>query len=492
MSTNSKALIIGSGIAGLALSVRLAVKGYKVQVFEANAYAGGKLSEIEQDGFRFDAGPSLFTMPHFVSELFEIAGKNPSEHFKYKRLEVACRYLYEDGLEVDAFADQNAFRKELSEKFGESEKSVEKFLKKSREIYSITENVFLNKSLHKLSTYLNAGTIKSMMQLYKLQIYSSMYKANSQFFKNERTVQFFNRYATYNGSNPYKAPATLNVIPYLENEIGAFFPEGGMYNITKSIYRLAKSLGVEFNFNMPVEEILIENGKAKGIKVDGEKLESDLVISNMDMVSTYRRLLGKHKAPERLLRQEKSSSALIFYWGMNKTFPQLDLHNIFFSNDYKKEFDAIAAGKSIDDDPTVYVNISSKYAPNDAPEGAENWFTMINVPNNQGQDWDALIAEARENILHKVSKTLYTDVKKLIVTEAILDPRTIESKTSSAQGALYGNSSNTPMAAFFRHPNFSGKYKNLYFCGGSVHPGGGIPLCMLSAKITADIISKSN
>jgi len=489
--TSKKAIIIGSGIGGLGLSVRLALQGYQVEVYEANAYPGGKLSEIAQDGFRFDAGPSLFTMPHFVTELFEMAGKNPADHFSYKRLDVACRYLYEDGLEVDAYADQAAFRKELAEKFGESEKSIEKFLNKSKEIYQITENVFLNKSLHKLSTYLNYGTLKSMMQLYKLQIFSSMYEANSKYFNNEQTVQFFNRYATYNGSNPYKAPATLNVIPYLENEIGAFFPEGGMYNISLSIFELAKSLGVSFFFEKPVSEILIENSKAKGIVVDGEKITADLVISNMDMVSTYRKLLAKHKAPENLLKQEKSSSALIFYWGINQSFPQLDLHNIFFSDDYKAEFDKIAEGKEIYHDPTVYVNISSKYAPKDAPDGAENWFTMINVPNNQGQDWEALITKAKDDILDKVSRTLYTDVKKLIVTEAILDPRTIESKTSSAKGALYGNSSNTPMAAFFRHPNFSKKYKNLYFCGGSVHPGGGIPLSLLSAKITADLIEKA-
>ena len=490
--TKKKAVIIGSGIGGLGLSVRLALQGYEVEVCEANTYPGGKLSEIKQDGFRFDAGPSLFTMPHFVTELFELAGKNPAEHFSYQRLAIACRYLYEDGLEVDAFANQVAFRKELADKFKESEKSIEKFLNKSREIYHITENVFLNKSLHKLSTYLNAGTLKSMMQLYKLQIFRSMYEANSKYFNNERTIQFFNRYATYNGSNPYKAPATLNVIPYLENEIGAFFPKGGMYNISLSIFELAKSLGVSFYFDTPVTEILIEKGKAKGVLAKGEKIAADLIISNMDMVSTYRKLLAKHKAPENLLKQEKSSSALIFYWGIKKSFPQLDLHNIFFSNNYKTEFDKIAEGKEIYHDPTVYVNISAKYAPNDAPEGAENWFTMINVPNNQGQDWETLINKSRADILDKVSRTLHTDIKKLIVTEAILDPRTIESKTSSAKGALYGNSSNTPMAAFFRHPNFSKKYKNLYFCGGSVHPGGGIPLSLLSAKITADLIEKAH
>ncbi|MEM1138078.1 MAG: 1-hydroxycarotenoid 3,4-desaturase CrtD [Bacteroidota bacterium] len=484
-----KVVVIGSGIAGLAVSVRLAAMGYRVSVYEANSYPGGKLSEIVQDGYRFDAGPSLFTMPHFVTELFELVGKDPSTFFEYQKLSLVCKYLYEDGLELNAYSDWKAFVGEFAKKLNEPERNIEKFLNKSREIYNITEHVFLQKSLHLLSTYLNTGTLKSMLQLYKLQINQTMYQANRHYFNSEKTVQFFNRYATYNGSNPYKAPATLNVISYLENEIGAFFPKGGMHSITQSIYKLAKSLGVKFYMNAPVEEILIANKKTKGIQVAGEKIDANLVVSNMDMVSTYRRLMKKHTAPEKLLKQEKSSSALIFYWGIKKEFPNLDLHNIFFSNNYEKEFDYIAKGEEIFEDPTVYVNISSKYQPEDAPKGSENWFTMINVPNNKGQDWEKLIDTSRQSILKKVSKTLQTNVADYLETEAILDPRLIEKKTSSAQGALYGNSSNTPLAAFFRHPNFSRKYADLYFCGGSVHPGGGIPLCLLSAKITADVIN---
>jgi len=207
------------------------------------------------------------------------------------------------------------------------------------------------------------------------------------------------------------------------------------------------------------------------------------VVSNMDIVGTYEKLLNGEKKPTKLLNQPKSSSALIFYWGIKKNFKQLDLHNILFSDDYKTEFNHIFKGASIYHDPTVYVNITSTKKPDDAPEGCQNWFTMINVPNDQGQDWDTLIAEAKLNILSKLSNQLGENIEPLIEVEEILDPRKIELKTSSAQGALYGNSSNNKFAAFLRHPNFSSSIKNLYFCGGSVHPGGGIPLCLLSAKI---------
>jgi phytoene desaturase len=486
-----KAIVIGAGIAGIGTAVRLANLGFRVTVFEANAYPGGKLSEFELDGYRFDAGPSLFTMPHFVTELFELSGEHPDAYFQYTKLPVICKYFYEDGLEMEAFADEKAFIAEISAKTGEPAANLEKFLAKSRELYQITEHVFLKKSLHRLDTYLNRDTLRSLLQLHKLDVFKSMYKANQETFSDPRLVQFFNRYATYNGSNPYKAPATLNIIPYLETGIGAFFPKGGMFSITNSLFELARRLGVEFVFGKKVTEILVGNQQlATSIVVEGEKIPADLVVSNMDIVYTYRLLLKSQPQPEKLLKQPKSSSALIFYWGITQAFPQLDLHNILFSADYQNEFDYIFNKKSICHDPTVYVNISSKYHAADAPEGHENWFTMINVPNNQGQDWDTLIGKAREDILTKVSRLLGTDIAPLIATETILDPRLIEQKTSSSAGALYGNSSNNPFAAFLRHPNFSRKIKNLYFCGGSVHPGGGVPLCLLSAKIVGDLVAQ--
>jgi phytoene dehydrogenase-like protein len=210
----------------------------------------------------------------------------------------------------------------------------------------------------------------------------------------------------------------------------------------------------------------------------------------MDIYPTYKKLLATAKQPKKILTQEKSSSALIFYWGIGKQFPELDLHNIFFSNNYQEEFKHIFEHKTIYSDPTIYINITSKCKPDDAPLGCENWFVMINTPNNQGQNWDELINEARKNIITKLNRLLKTDIEKHIVSENILDPRSIENKTSSHLGALYGNASNNRFAAFLRHKNFSSDIKGLYFCGGSVHPGGGIPLCLNSAKIVSKLINQ--
>ncbi len=482
------ACIIGGGIAGIATAIRLACKGYAVEVFEANDYLGGKLSEIRLGAYRFDAGPSLFTMPHFVEELFQVAQKDIKQYFSYQKLEVVCKYFYEDGTILEAFADKKRFAQEVEAKTGEKAEKILQYLQKSAKKYEITANLFLKRSLHKINTWLCADAFKGYKNLHKLEIFKTMHEANSEFFTDKRLVQLFNRFATYNGSNPYETPATLTIIPHLEHNIGAFIPKGGMYAITQSLVQLAKDLGVQFHLQSKVERIWLENQKAVGIVVKGEKRNFDVVVSNMDIVATYKYLLPDVPAPIKILEQPKSSSALIFYWGIGKTFPELRLHNIFFSKDYQAEFEHIFQKKTIYHDPTIYVNIGSKYEPTDAPQGAETWFVMINTPNNTGQDWDKLIVEEKKNILTKLSRLLKTEIEPLIEVEGILEPRSIEAKTFSTQGALYGNSSNNRYAAFLRHANFSKKIKNLYFVGGSVHPGGGIPLCLSSAKITADLI----
>ncbi len=487
---HKKAIIIGSGIGGLASAIRLKNLGFEVEVYEVNTYPGGKLAEIYKNGYRFDCGPSLFTMPQYVDELFEISGKNPLEYFQYEKLETICNYFYEDGTLFTAFSDIEKFANEAASIFDVTTEKIIQYLKKSKRKYELTSSLFLEKSLHKLSTYLSFETVKALMQVNTLDISKSLHDLNEDNFKDVRLVQFFDRYATYNGSSPYLTPGIMSMIPHLEQYFGTFLPKGGMYSIVKSLFQLAIDIGVKFSFETRVEEILVENEKVKGVIINKKMVESDIVVSNMDIVPTYRKLLPGIKAPEKSLKQPRSSSALIFYWGVKNEFPKLDVHNIFFSDNYKNEFEYIFEKKQVYNDPTIYINITSKKESVDAPPGSENWFVMINVPSNEGQDWDEIIDRSRKNILDKLSNRLGVAIEPFIEIEKILDPRSIEANTQSYQGALYGAGSNTKYASFLRHPNFSGRIKNLYLCGGSVHPGGGIPLCLLSAKIVSDLIEK--
>jgi phytoene desaturase len=484
-----KAIIVGAGIAGLASAIRLANNGFIVDVIDQNSFVGGKLHSFEKDNFRFDFGPSLFTMPHLVEELFTLCGKHASDYFKYSKIDTTCHYFWNDRTQINAYADPDAFGQEIEKKLHVNSSVLAKYLNYSYNIYKHTAPFFLQKSLHQWQTFKNNKLFGAFLNIFKFDLFTTMHKANKKRLKHPKLVQIFDRFATYNGSNPYSAPGILNVIPSLENNWGAFFPAEGMVGITNALHVLAIELGVVFHLNETAESITYLDGKITGVKTNKQSYSADVVISNADMWFTYHRLLPNIKKPKKLLAQERSSSALVFYWGINGLFPQLDLHNIFFSNDYEKEFDALFNKLTITEDPTIYINITSKYRKEDAPANCENWFVMINVPRNNGQNWDELKKRARKSIIEKLNTLLSINLNDLIVSETITDPIVIEEKTGSFAGSLYGTSSNNKLAAFLRQKN-NGPLEGLYFCGGSVHPGGGIPLCLWSAQIATDMIKE--
>ncbi len=487
-----KAVVIGAGIAGIASAIRLVKKGYKVDVFEANSYPGGKLTSFRIGDYRFDAGPPLFTMPNYVDELFQLFDEKPSDFFTYKKKRIACKYFWEDGVELSAYSDKILFFNEVEKKLGVDSKVLEKYLLNAKLKYDLTAPLFLEQSLHKLSSFLNKQTIKAILKLNSFEISQNLHSVNSKQLKEPHLVQMYDRFATYNGSSPFKTPGIMTLIQHLEQEYGTFVPEGGMVQITNSLFELAKRKGVNFKMGSKVQEIILKQRNAVGITVDNKRKFYDYVFSNMDVFPTYKYLLQKLEAPKRILNQEASSSAVIFYWGIKRKFNQLDLHNVFFSKDYKNEFQSIFQKKVVSDDFTIYVNVTSKDVPQDAPKGCENWFVMINTPPDLGQDWNMIKDDLRKKVIDKLSTILNVKLEKIIEKESVMTPPMISQKTGSHLGALYGSSSNSRVAAFLRHPNFSSKIKNLYFCGGSVHPGGGIPLCLLSAKIATDLIPNAS
>ena len=261
-----KIAVIGSGIGGLATACRLASKGHEVNVFEKNASPGGKISEINMGGYRFDTGPSLFTLPELVEELYTAAGEKVPPTFGYKKLEVLCKYFYNSGENLIAWADQQKFTDECVQKLGEDPSNITNYFKNASLIYKITADIFLFNSLHKVKNLLKFSVLKSLFQVHKIRFYKTMHGDNSSNFKSPLLVQLFDRYATYNGSNPYKAPATINVISYLEHFEGAFYPENGMISITNSLVDLAKEVGVQFMLETSCKEIAIDDKKAKYIK----------------------------------------------------------------------------------------------------------------------------------------------------------------------------------------------------------------------------------
>ena len=487
-----RAIIIGAGIGGIAAAIRTARRGYEVDVFERSTSAGGKLSTFTIDGFRFDRGPSLFTMPQYVDELFELCGEDPRDHFSYVREEVVCRYFWEGGERLTAYADPDRFSAEAAEVFGVDVTTVAKALGRSATKYKLSGKTFLEKPLHKLSTWLHRDNLGALRQIGRMDLTSTMHDANARDLGHPKLVQLFDRFATYNGSNPYLAPGILTIIPTFEHMLGTFLPKGGMYDITESLVALAERQGVRFHFGCDIRQVLSESGKATGVELaNGARHDCDLLVSNADVHGFYHHLMPQAKPPLRTLRQERSTSALIFYWGIDKEFAELGLHNIFFSEDYAQEFSALQRGE-VSDDFTVYVNVTSKGVDAEAPEGAENWFVMVNAPHDTGQDWTSMQERIRRQTIEKLDRLLGCDLANHIVAEATWAPPGIASDTGSHLGALYGTSSNNRFAAFLRHRNQSREFENLFFVGGSVHPGGGVPLALLSAKIAGELMPRAH
>ncbi len=475
--------IVGAGIAGLATSIRLASKGHHVTVFEKLDRPGGKLGTLNWEDFRWDTGPTLLTLPDLVEELYVLAGEEMKRSIRYQKLDVITRYFYEDGKVLNAYGDQELFGDEIEKVVGEPADNVYQYLERSRKIYELTSDLFIFNTFLRMGTFVSRKFIQALLHIWKLDSMMTMHDSHAKHFDSENLIQLFDHYATFNGSDPYRAPGTLNLISHLTHNLGVYLPERGNYSLATGLKELADKVGVVFHFNHPVEKVVMDKNVARGVVTEGGIFPSEIVVSDMDVFYLYRDLLEDLPFPVKQLKKERSTSALIFYWAMDRQFPQLDLHNTLFSANCREEFRTLSLKQEIYEDPTIHIYISSKQVWGDAPEGKENWYVMIHVPENMVQDWDRLIEKARKNIIKKIDRMLGVQVEPCIIKEFRADPRTIESETQSHRGALYGNSSNSRLALFSRYPNFLGKYKGLYFVGGSVHPGGGIPFCLASARI---------
>lgn len=490
MKKVKKVAVLGSGIAGIGAALRLRKQGFDVTIYEASAQPGGKMSEIRGNGFRFDRGPTVLTKPEYVKELFELFGKNPEEHWNCEPVDPIFRYFFEDGTVIRSYRDAEKFADEIGKKTSDKPETLLKFLKKVERIHYLTDEVFLQRSLHQFKNYLNWTTLRGVLNFNEVDVFRSVNTANEKMFSDQKLVDMFNRYASYNGSNPYWAPATLNVIAHYEISLGTYHSKNGIRSIVESLTALAEEVGIKFKLNTPVKQLELDGNTVRGVRTAKGTENYDIVVSNLDVYNTYKQVLPTFKAPKRFLDQPRSSSVIVFYWGIDREFPELGLHDMFLSADSKEEYRHMFELRQPYHDPTIHMTVSSKKNPNDAPKGKENWSALISVPHDMGQDWDEWVATSRKHVIDKLSRNLKTDVEKLIVFEDVLDPRKVNEETNAAFGAIFGNASNGMFSAFLRHPNFSTKIGNLFFCGGTAHPGPGVPLCLLSGKIASELVAE--
>ena len=477
-------IIIGAGLGGLSAACRLAKAGFSVSVLEKNETIGGKVNIVESDGYKFDTGASLLTMRHVLEDLFGFCGKRIEDYLEILPLEPICRYFWSDGSAFDASQNIEKTESEIAKLEPQDVESFRRYLADSKQKYEISERTFLAKSLNDLPQLL---TLKNLPDLLKISTLKTLDKHNAQYFKSEKLRQLFNRFATYNGSSPYQTPATFALIPYVEFGLGAWYVRGGMYEIPRALERLAIELGVKIYTESEVEKIVVENGKAVGVKVGGEVFAADIIISNADAIETYRELLPVEN--KRIEAREPSCSGFVLLLGTNKKFDQLAHHNIFFSDDYRAEFDAIFKEKIPAPNPTIYICATSRTDESQAPRNNENLFVLINAPyTNAKVDWEKEKQNYRDLIVEKLEKFGLDGLNDSIDFEQIITPSDFETKYRANKGSIYGISSNGIFSAFLRVPNKAKDVENLYFAGGATHPGGGIPLVLLSGKMTAEMI----
>ncbi|MDZ7409686.1 MAG: phytoene desaturase family protein [candidate division KSB1 bacterium] len=483
-------LVIGAGLGALSAAVRLARMGFRVTVFEKNAEIGGKAGERLLHGYRFDTGPSLLTMPFVVDELFAFAGCAREQFLHYVPLEPICRYFFPDGTRLDASSDPARMKAEIARLSAREAAQYEKFLAYSRRIYQLTAEIFLFSPFHEWRRLLRRRNWRTLFSLPLLDPWRTVHQGVARFFSDARLLQLFDRYATYNGSNPYRAPATLNIIPHVEYELGGYYIQGGMRRLVTALAQVMQHLGVELHISHRVEKILHDGKKVTGLQVEGEKVAGDYVLCGQDVVVAYEQSLeGFDRRRRQLRRLEPSCSGLVFLWGVRRTHEQLLHHNIFFSHDYRREFEEIFDELLPPQDPTIYLAITSKSDPAHAPGGGENWFVLLNMPYLSGRcDWRKEWPQVRERVLTKLRR-FGLEVASAIAVEEVITPQDFYDLYLSNRGSIYGISSNRRSTAFRRPPNRSRDLEGLYFAGGATHPGGGIPLVLLSGKLAAELIA---
>lgn len=489
-----KAIIIGAGIGGLTTASLLANKGWNVTIYEKNDRSGGKMQQWESDGFRFDTGPSLLTMPSQLEKLFEVCGKNIDDYLSLIEPDPLCRYFYKDGVVFDNFADPVKTVEQINEFAPGDAEAYQSFLTHSEDLYNKTADAFLFNPLNDLSD------LKELKwaDVLSINAFSTVSKKVDQNFSSTHLRKFFKRFTTYNGSSPYQAPATLNVIPHVELNEGGYYVKGGLYEIANSLEKLALSLGVAIEYNQNVTSILSDQKRVKAVKINGEKrVNADLIVANSDATETLLHLLspsalsnGKRRRQQNI---EPSCSGFVLLLGCDKKWDQLKHHNIFFSDDYEKEFTQIFQENALPDDPTIYVANTSFSDPDHAPEGGSNLFVLVNSPYlAKNQDWEHRKKTYRDHLINELEARGLDGLRESIKTEDVITPLDFYKKYGSNKGSIYGTSSNSMFSAFLRPRNKLREFENLYLVGGSTHPGGGIPLVIQSAFNAVQILERQN
>jgi phytoene desaturase len=485
-----RVVVIGGGLSGLAVAVRLAARGAAVTVCEQGPSFGGKMNRWESAGFRFDTGPSLITMPWIFADLFAAAGSQIEDYLRVVPVHPICEYIYPDGTRFTYTASIPDWLETVRQLDRRDVDGFLRFLRLGAQLYELSKDTFLRHRPADWVQRTNPASLRYMPWRYGWGNYDRMVEAH---FHSPHLRQLYNRYPTYVGSSPYSSPATFALIPYLEYTFGGWYIEGGLYQIVEGLVALAKEKGATMLLEAPVEQIERSGRRVTGVVLrDGTRLPADVVVMNGE-VATVPGMLRERPEPTVLPEAERSMSGLVFQMGIRRTMPDLHHHAIFFSADYRREFQEIFDERRFPTDPTVYLNTASRSDRGVVPGGeGETLFVMANAPANDADQWgEESVQEARRRVLGRLRASGFPDISPEIAVEDVWTPRRIATRYRMPGGAIYGTHSHGWKRAFLRPGNRDPHYQGLYYVGGSTHPGGGTPTVLISAQITAELIERN-
>jgi phytoene desaturase len=486
-------IIVGAGLGGLAAAIRLQLSGRRVRLLEKNERVGGKMNIVQAEGFTFDTGPSLFTMPWVVRELWAAAGRSADDVLEIAPVDPVCRYAWPDGTRWDHRAALPDLIAEINRLSPPDAINFFRFMAFAGRIYAATAEPFLLSPFRGWRDFITPRFVRDAPALDPLH---TVDQAVRRYFRSPYLRQVFNRYATYNGSSPYRAPATFCIIPYIEFAEGGWYLKGGMYSLARELLRLAESLGVEIETSAEVVEVCVRERVARGVRLaGGRELAAERVIVNVDALHGLRHLVApEHRrawSDRRIDRFEPSCSGFVLLLGIDRDYPALAHHNIFFSPDYPAEFRAIFDLGVPAPDPTIYIAATVRSDPQHAPAGGMNLFVLVNAPATGPRfHWEREARAYRDLIVRLLERRGLPELSRHIRYEQIITPADFGERYHAWRGALYGPSSNQALSAFLRPPIVSPDLRRLYFVGGATHPGGGIPLVLLSGKAVAEAIQR--
>ena len=480
-----KILIIGSGLGGLSAAISLQSKGYQVTIIDENHHPGGKMMSVKIDGYSFDFGPNTITMPWVFQSVINDAGGDFSTYFQFEKLEKHTKNVFSNGKVLFQSANPEEMITELQEydSFGASR--YREYLEEVKRLYFLAEKGFFYRVFDSWKDYLSPQLSRSFM---KVRPFEKMDHFHRRYFRDEDVLKVFNRYATYVGSSPFACPATFSLIGHLEMNDGVYYAKGGNTSIASGFRQFFEEIGGVCKFGTRVNKIIVKNKRAIGVSTsEGEFLMGDDVIVNGDFITATRNLIREKDRlsfpNKKLDSYQPSISAFVILAGVKEYQKSIHHHQVFYSEDYKKEFEEIFKEKKLPGDPTIYISHSAASDPT-ITKGS-NLFILVNAPAIHLEKED--IAQYKEKIYDKLENHGIF-IRDSIEVEKVFTPNTIKSKFSAYKGALYGIASHGMTESFLRPSNVSKDIERLFYVGGTTHPGGGSPMVTISGRNVANYI----